>query len=200
MDKRTPSDPELLRAVYRSLDWDKLVRDFPGVNLRDVKALFRRLAMLLPAAEAAVDTGGDLVEEVIIHADGGSRGTPGPAGYGVVLHDCQGRVLAERGVFIGRATNNEAEYQGLIAGLKMARELGAASVSVRADSQLIVRQVNGEYRVRCAHLRPLYEEAHSLLESFATWRIEHIRREQNCRADELANQAMDEAAAKALGR
>ena len=148
---------------------------------------------MLPEEEAVAEGGGRTAGDVVIHTDGGSRGNPGPAGYGVVVSDAYGCVLLERGGFIGRATNNEAEYQGLITGLRIARELGAAEITVRSDSQLIVRQINGDYKVRCARLRRLYDEAHSLLAGFNTWRVEHIPREQNDRADELAHRAMDEA-------
>jgi ribonuclease HI len=130
-------------------------------------------------------------ETITIRFDGGSRGNPGPAGIGVVLL-AQGKTpLVTLGRFIGRATNNVAEYKALIAGLEEAKKLGAKKVVVRGDSELIVRQMNGEYRVKNADLRPLYEEAQDLISEFDEARIEHNYREDNSLADKLANLAMD---------
>ena len=131
---------------------------------------------------------------VAVEADGGSRGNPGPAGYGAVVVSASGEVLAERAAGIGSATNNVAEYSGLIAGLKAALELGATEVDVRMDSKLVVEQVSGRWQVKNEGLRPLAREAVELLSRFdrvsATW----IPREKNKHADRLANEAMDAAA------
>lgn len=129
---------------------------------------------------------------LIIHIDGGARGNPGPAGVGVVIHDAEsGAAVHEAGYFVGRTTNNVAEYHGLLKALAAARELGAKQVDIRSDSQLMVRQITGQYRVKSEDLRPLYEQARQHLAALGKWRIEHIRREQNARADALANLAMD---------
>ncbi len=128
---------------------------------------------------------------VVIYVDGGSRGNPGPAAYGVVIEDESGAVLEKLHCFLGRQTNNFAEYSGLVAGLRRAAELRARQVKVRADSELMVRQMRGEYQVRSESLRPLYDEARSLVRGFAQFTIEHVRREKNKLADELANLAMD---------
>lgn len=131
-------------------------------------------------------------ENVIIEADGGSRGNPGPAGYGaVVLHASTGEVLAERSEAIGVATNNVAEYQGLLAGLRAAAALGATRVDVRMDSKLVVEQMSGRWKIKNAGLRPLAIEAQKLARGFERVRYEWIPRERNVRADRLANQAMD---------
>ncbi len=133
--------------------------------------------------------------DVIIEADGGSRGNPGPAGYGAVVRDAAtGEVLAERKAAIGRETNNVAEYRGLIAGLRAAAELGASSVAVRMDSKLVVEQMCGRWQVKHAGLRPLAAEAAALRGRFADVSFEWVPREQNQHADRLANEAMDEAA------
>ncbi len=129
--------------------------------------------------------------KVIINIDGGSRGNPGPAGAGVVIADAAGNILHQAGLFIGRATNNVAEYSGLIGALKAAQKLGARDLLIRSDSELLVRQMNGQYRVKNAGLKPLFEEAQSLCRQFASCRIEHIYREQNEQADKLANMAMN---------
>ena len=132
------------------------------------------------------------MEEVItVQFDGGSRGNPGPAGIGVVLSAADGTPLVTLGRFIGRATNNAAEYTALITGLQEARKLGAKRVAVRGDSELIVRQMKGEYKVRNADLRPLYEQAQSLLRQFDEATIQHNYRHDNALADKLANLAMD---------
>jgi ribonuclease H / adenosylcobalamin/alpha-ribazole phosphatase len=139
------------------------------------------------------------VDRVVIEADGGSRGNPGPAGYGAVVFDAATRaVLAERSEPIGRATNNVAEYQGLIAGLTAARELGARRVSVRMDSKLVVEQMRGTWQVKHPGLRDLAREAVALLQSFESITFDWIPRAQNTHADRLANEAMDRAAGKAV--
>ncbi|MDT4893599.1 MAG: ribonuclease / adenosylcobalamin/alpha-ribazole phosphatase [Pseudonocardiales bacterium] len=134
-------------------------------------------------------------ERVVVEADGGSRGNPGPAGYGaVVLDAATGEVLAERGEAIGIGTNNVAEYRGLIAGLRAAAELGARVVLVRMDSKLVVEQMNGRWQVKHPSMRPLAREAVELRGRFDEVTIEWIPRERNKRADRLANEAMDRAA------
>lgn len=110
----------------------------------------------------------------------------------MVLRDQAGKTLREAGYFIGRATNNVAEYQALVRGLEAARELGATRVDLRADSELMVRQVEGRYKVKSADLKPLHARAMELLGEFEAWEAQHVRREKNTRADELANIAMDQ--------
>ncbi|MCB2192275.1 MAG: ribonuclease HI family protein [Deltaproteobacteria bacterium] len=127
-----------------------------------------------------------------LHSDGGSRGNPGPAGAGAVLYDEQGNEVAALSRYLGTTTNNEAEYQALIMGLNEAKRLGAQSLTVKMDSELIVRQLEGKYRVKAPGLKPMYAEAKRLLQDFASVTILHVRREFNKRADELANQAMDQ--------
>ncbi|MET7961694.1 bifunctional RNase H/acid phosphatase [Micromonospora zamorensis] len=134
---------------------------------------------------------------VSVEADGGSRGNPGPAGYGAVVRDAEtGEVLAERSESLGTATNNVAEYQGLIAGLTAAAELGAAEVDVRMDSKLVVEQMCGRWQIKHPGLRPLAAQAAGLVGRFAAVRFTWIPREQNRHADALANAAMDTAAGR----
>ncbi|MFA9479936.1 ribonuclease HI family protein [Phycisphaerales bacterium AB-hyl4] len=129
---------------------------------------------------------------LIIHIDGGSRGNPGPAGVGVVLHDADTRKpVHEAGYFVGRTTNNVAEYTGLLRALEIAHEHNAASVTVHSDSQLMVRQLHGQYKVKSADLKPLFDKARQALGRFKQWKLDHVPREKNERADELANLAMD---------
>jgi probable phosphoglycerate mutase len=131
------------------------------------------------------------VDEVVVWTDGGARGNPGPAGYGVVVTDRDGQVLAELSEGIGWATNNVAEYQGVLAGLRQARLLGAPRVLMRADSLLVVNQQLGRWKVRNEGLRPLADEARRLARGFQRVTWQHVPRERNRRADALANRAMD---------
>ncbi|WP_422755173.1 bifunctional RNase H/acid phosphatase [Micromonospora sp. WMMD708] len=137
------------------------------------------------------------VRAVVIEADGGSRGNPGPAGYGAVVRDpVTGEVLAERAESIGTATNNVAEYRGLIAGLEAAAELGAAEVDARMDSKLVVEQMCGRWQIKHPGLRPLAAQAAALVDRFESVRFSWIPRERNRHADALANAAMDTAAGR----
>ena len=130
-----------------------------------------------------------------LFADGAARGNPGPAAYGFVLDTPDGTSLAECGERIGVATNNVAEYRGLIAGLERALALGVRAIDVRMDSELVVRQIDGAYRVRHPGLIPLHARAGELLRRFEHWRIAHVPRAGNARADRLANEALDGASA-----
>jgi len=130
--------------------------------------------------------------KVLVEADGGSRGNPGPAGYGAVVRDpVTGAVLAERAAGIGRASNNVAEYGGLIAGLQAALELGADEVEVRMDSKLVVEQMSGRWQVKHPAMKPLAREAAALVQRLGRVRFGWIPRAQNSHADRLANEAMD---------
>lgn len=129
---------------------------------------------------------------VLVEADGGSRGNPGPAGYGAVVRDADtGEILAERAEGIGVATNNVAEYQGLIAGLRAARDLGAEQAHVRMDSKLVVEQMSGRWKIKNAQLQPLALRARDLAAGIAEVSYEWIPRARNAHADRLANEAMD---------
>ena len=135
--------------------------------------------------------------KVVVEADGGSRGNPGPAGYGaVVLDPATEEVLAERADGLGVTTNNVAEYQGLIAGLRAAIELGATEVDVRMDSKLVVEQMSGRWKVKHPAMQPLALEAGRLVREIGPVRFEWIPRLRNSRADALANRAMDAQAAR----
>src|SRR3954468_13931665 len=130
-------------------------------------------------------------EVITLQFDGGSRGNPGPAGIGVVLRAADGTPLVTLGRFIGRATNNVAEYRALITSLEEAKKLGAKKLVIRGDSELIVKQMRGEYRVKNPDLRALYDEAQFLYHQFDEARLEHNLRDKNKLADKLANLAMD---------
>ncbi len=129
--------------------------------------------------------------EARIYVDGGSRGNPGPAGYGVLVTDRGGEPLGRYFGYIGPATNNVAEYRGLVAALEHARQLGLRRLWVGSDSELMVRQMRGEYKVKNAGLRPLFERCQRMAAGFDEFTIEHLPREENAEADRLANQAMN---------
>ena len=129
--------------------------------------------------------------EVIVHTDGASRGNPGPAAIGVVIQDPQGRVLLELGEALQRTTNNVAEYTAVIRALERARELGARRVRCLMDSQLVVRQLNGSYKVKHADMLPLYRRVLELVQAFDDVTFSHVPREMNAEADRLANSALD---------
>jgi ribonuclease HI len=124
--------------------------------------------------------------------DGGSRGNPGPAAYGVVIRDPRGDIVARLKKYIGRTTNNVAEYYGLIAALDYAHSNSIRALHIESDSELLVKQMRGQYKVKSADLQPLFERAKKMSQSFASFQIRHVYREQNREADALANEAMDE--------
>jgi ribonuclease HI len=132
------------------------------------------------------------LDKVVVHVDGGARGNPGPAAVGAVASDPSGEPLLERGVYIGEATNNVAEYRAVLLGLELARELGAREVEVINDSELVARQIGGQYKVKHAGLKPLFIETMKALREFDGWSVRNVRRESNERADQLVNQALDE--------
>lgn len=130
--------------------------------------------------------------DCLIHIDGGARGNPGPAAAGVTITTPDGtEPLFEAGFWLGATTNNVAEYQGLLHALKAADRLGCRGLDIRSDSELMVKQIKGQYRVKAPHLKPLYQEAIAALARCERWSVGHVRREGNKRADQLANLAMD---------
>jgi ribonuclease HI len=131
---------------------------------------------------------------LIVNVDGGARGNPGPAAVAAVVSTPGGEVIEQRGEVIGRATNNVAEYRALLLGLELAQERGTAEVELIGDSELVVRQVKGEYRVKDAALRELHARVHAALAGFERWSIRHVRRDENAIADGLVNDALDRAA------
>ena len=200
-----PTEAELLRHLAREEPLTHTVRAFRGLTRERLGQLLEELADRLggPAPEAAPLPPPSAAPEapaaataatarMRVYSDGAARGNPGPAGAGAVLTDPEGKVLARVGKFLGRQTNNYAEYMGLIIGLKHARELGAREVEVHADSELMIRQLGGRYQVKSATLKPLYDEAVRLLKGFAKVRLVHVPREQNRDADGMSNRAIDE--------
>lgn len=131
-------------------------------------------------------------QSIVAYIDGGARGNPGPAGYGVRVENERGDLIEELCGFLGSATNNIAEYNGLLAALRYANEHGHRIVRIKSDSELLVKQMIGQYRVKNPGLQVLFQQAQSLARTLERVAYEHVRREQNKDADRLANQAMDE--------
>jgi len=128
---------------------------------------------------------------VVAHVDGGSRGNPGPAAAAAVISTPDGEVLDEAAVTLGRATNNVAEYRGLLLGIERARALGATEVDLFNDSELVAHQINGRYKVKHADMKPLHQQAIEALRGFERWSLRPVPRAENADADALVNQALD---------
>ena len=129
--------------------------------------------------------------KLVVHVDGGARGNPGPAAAAAVVSDPDGQVLDEAAEVLGVATNNVAEYRGLLLGLQRARELGATEIEIVNDSELVAKQINGEYKVKHADMKPLHRAATEVLQGFDRWSVRSVPRAQNAHADALVNQALD---------
>jgi len=194
------SDYELLRAIYRHLDLAGLCARYPSLTKERVDALFQRLAATLrrpsPEVKKPALQGGSTkprattgVKWVTIHTDGAAKGNPGPAGIGFVILEGDGAPIAEASRPLGHTTNNEAEYQAVIAALREALRLGLRRVELRSDSELLIRQLKGEYRVRNPRLAVLHAEVMALVAKLQEFRCRAIPREENARADALASAA-----------
>ncbi len=146
-----------------------------------------------PERRGAIQLNG--ARSLIVNVDGGARGNPGPAAIAAVVSTPDGEVVDSVGETIGRATNNVAEYRALLLGIERAKELGASEVELVGDSELVVKQVKGEYRVKDAGLRPLHGAVREALAGFERWSIRHVRREHNAAADALVNETLDGAGA-----
>lgn len=198
------TDAQILFAVAEAETFSYTLQKHPELSRSQVVDCLRRSARVgsdhqpIPAPQAARPDGApparspSALERVKIYSDGAARGNPGPAGAGAVIVAADGTPIAHLGRFLGEATNNYAEYHGLLLGLNRARELGVSEVQVYADSQLVIRQLGGQYRVRNEGLRPLFDEALRLLRGFRKFELHHIPREQNAAADEMSNRAIDE--------
>jgi ribonuclease HI len=134
--------------------------------------------------------------KVVVHVDGGARGNPGPAAAAAVATAPDGTTLGERAEYIGEATNNVAEYRAIQVGIELARELGASEVELVNDSQLVARQIGGEYKVKNKGLMPLFTETMKALRGFDRWTVRDVRREHNERADQLVNEELDRQASE----
>jgi ribonuclease HI len=189
------SDAEILAVLAGLAPSKAALSKLEGVSSDEIRACLSRATLRaegIPKAVAPSDGDGSAPTRLRLYSDGAARGNPGPAGAGAVLMTTRGDIVAELGRYLGSQTNNFAEYQGLILGLRKAAELGARDLEVFSDSQLLVRQLEGVYRVRHPGLKPLFEEAQRLLRLFPKVHVHHIPRELNTAADEMSNRAIDE--------
>ncbi|MDF1535899.1 MAG: ribonuclease HI family protein [bacterium] len=177
---KTSTDPgPVIRRLARDLDVEGTLSDFPGLTREDLRRVLAQAAG--PERE--------LFETAVLSVDGGARGNPGPAGAGVVLQ--VGKKVVRLGEYLGETTNNVAEYKALLLGLKAAADMGVRELEVRSDSELMVRQLNGQYKVRSLSLVDLYFSAIKQLSGFRKSVLTHIPREENKEADRMANMAID---------
>ncbi len=185
-----------LEDLSTTLDIQKTIENI-GITEEDARAAIRWLAKSRPSSERGdVKATARTVAKVTagrheLYVDGASRGNPGPAGAGALIKDPSAKVVRRLKKFLGRTTNNVAEYSALVLGLEAARSMGIDRISVFADSELIVKQLNGVYKVKSEDLRPLYEKASALSKGFKEFSIKHIYREKNAAADALSNEAID---------
>ncbi len=184
-------DVAVLRFIAREEPLVATLGAFPQLDRSRLLRILDRAAGRLSKGPGAAEQRPALLR-VRVYSDGAARGNPGPAGAGAILVEPSGQVLDRIGKFLGNQTNNYAEYVGLLLGLRRARELDVREVEVFADSELMIRQLGGRYQVRSASLRPLYEEALSLLNAFERVKLVHVPRDMNRAADELSNRAIDE--------
>ena len=159
---------------------------------RDQRKRERAAAAERERAEAVAAEVAERTKRTRLYTDGAARGNPGPAGAGAVIVSPDGHIVAKVGKFLGDSTNNVAEYMGLILGLKRAKAMGIKELEVLADSELMVKQLAGDYAVKADHLKPLHDEAKSLLRGFSWVEVRHIPREENAQADAMSNRAIDE--------
>ena len=199
---RRQVDAELLRTIAREESLERTGAVL-GLSRAEIAGALERLAeALVPAAkstEAAppvrVSAGpaGAGARRMRVYSDGAARGNPGPSGAGAVLVDpASGEIVERLGKFLGIQTNNHAEYSALLLGLERARALGVSEVEVYADSELMIRQLEGRYQVKSPTLRPLFDRARVLLKGFTRVKLVHVPREENRDADEMSNRAIDE--------
>ena len=189
-----PSEESVLRHLAQTLSVAKTLQRFSSLNAKGLQEILLRSAERAEEKKATHQGLPARKEflEFYIQADGASRGNPGKAGVGAVISDTRGRTVKELKCFLGMATNNVAEYRAVILALEKALELGGGSVTICLDSELVVRQLRGEYRVREAHLQILHGQALEILNRFSKYAIHYVPREENRRADQLANEAIDQ--------
>lgn len=194
---------ELVILISKYLDTEKLIGENPSVTREMIDAFFQEILKTKKLKEP-IDIGLSRrdtpqqrqkgISELIIHTDGASRGNPGKAGIGVAIFDKDCHPVEEVCRFIGESTNNVAEYQAMILAARKSIAYNARKVIFKTDSELLVRQLNGEYRVKSPNILPLYNELMKLLSKIPTWKIQHVRREENVVADTLANRGIDSSA------
>jgi len=179
-----------LRELSENLDLERAMKR-TGVTKPQARELLKKAAAAFPGTVPSCTPSGGNGALLHLYTDGASRGNPGRAGAGVVIKNGQGITVKRLVKYLGVATNNVAEYEALLLALEKAREMGSPRIAIFADSELMVKQIRGEYGVKNRNLIPLYRKASTLLRGFEGYEINHIVRSKNSEADELANQAID---------
>lgn len=192
-----PSDHEIMSTLARTMDVQATIEEL-DLDEGTLQELLFQVASAFAGEEEIEEESGQAVQATEIeggalevHIDGASRGNPGEAGAGVVISR-DGKMIEGEAKYLGKMTNNQAEYNALIIGLSRAKELGASRVEAVTDSELVAHQMNGVYKVKNPGIKKLYQRARSLADSFQSFSIRHVRRENNKEADKLANRAIDE--------
>ncbi len=197
--KETISDHELLVLIYKSIDIEKLKEQDKSITKKRVDKLFQDLKDHVKKDDLAISekkiAGTSSIKKeadlIVVNVDGTSRGNPGESGIGVAIFDKDSDLINEACDYLGVATNNIAEYNALILGIKLSMEYNAKRVLFKSDSELMVKQIKGEYRVKNAQLKLLFTEAQNLLKKLPNWKIMHVPREENKEADLLANKGVE---------
>jgi ribonuclease HI len=197
--KETISDHELLVLIHKGIDIEKLKEQDKAITKKRVDKLFQGIINYIVKDDLAVsekeitDTLNIKKEAdlIVVNVDGASKGNPGESGIGVAIFDKDSNLINEACDYLGVATNNIAEYKALIFGIKLSIEYNAKRVLFKSDSELMVKQIKGEYKVKNAQLKLLFTEAQSLLKKLPNWKIMHVPREENKEADLLANKGVE---------
>lgn len=197
--EETISDHELLVLIHKSIDIEILKEQDKTITKKRVDKLFQDLKGHVkkedPAGSEKEIAGTSSIKKeadlIVVNVDGASKGNPGESGIGVAIFDKDSNLINEACDYLGVATNNVAEYRALILGIKLSTKYNAKRVLFKADSELMVKQIKGEYRVKNAQLKLLFTEAQSLLKKLSNWKIMHVPREENKEADLLANKGVE---------
>ena len=198
-ERETISDHELLALIHKSIDMEKLKEQDRTITKKRVDKLFQDLKDHVKKDDLTVSEKGitdtlNIKKEaglIVVNVDGASRGNPGESGIGVAIFDKDSNLISEACDYLGVATNNIAEYRALILGIKLSTEYNAKRTLFKSDSELMVKQIKGEYKVKNAQLKLLFAEAQSLLKKLPNWKIMHVPREENKEADLLANKGVE---------
>ncbi len=193
------SDRELLSLVHKSMDMEILKKKNETITKKRVDKLFQDLKGYIKKDDLTTSDKDETddsnikkeIDLIIVNTDGGSRGNPGESGIGVAIFDKDSNLIHEACDYLGIATNNIAEYKALILGIKLSMEYNAKEILFKSDSELMVKQIKGEYRVKNPQLKLLFTEVKELLRKLPNWKIMHVRREENSEADLMANKGID---------
>jgi ribonuclease HI len=197
--KETISDHELLVLIHKGIDIEKLKEQDKTITKKRVDKFFQGIINYIEKDDLAVSEKGitdtlNIKKEadlIVVNVDGASKGNPGESGIGVAIFDKDSNLINEACDYLGVATNNIAEYKALIFGIKLSVEYNARRVLFKSDSELMVKQIKGEYKVKNAQLKLLFTEAQSLFKKLPNWKIMHVPREENKEADLLANKGVE---------